>query len=121
MSPTHDAEAAHSPPQAHDPDLYAKARAGTEKEHSMTVRQAVRLYPKAIGWSMLISMICAMEGFSIAEINNFYSMPVFNQKYGTWTGDKNGYQVSAKWQSSLSNGAQCAQIIGLLGEYELHA
>lgn len=38
------------------------ARAATEKEHKMTLLQGLRLYPKAIGWSVLISTCIAMEG-----------------------------------------------------------
>jgi SP family general alpha glucoside:H+ symporter-like MFS transporter len=109
--------------------MVANARAATEKEHNMTLWQGIKLYPKAIAWSMLISMCCAMEGYDISlvsctlraprvdadkcQIGNFYAFPVFNQKYGTWTGEENGYQVSAHWQTSLSNGAQCGQILGL--------
>lgn len=44
--------------------LYANAKTATDKEHNMTVWEAVRLYPKAIAWSMLISTCIVMEGES---------------------------------------------------------
>ena len=39
-----------------------------ESEHRMTLLEAIRLYPKAIGWSMLISTCIVMEGFDVALI-----------------------------------------------------
>lgn len=39
------------------------ARLATEKEHNMTLLQGVRLYPKAIAWSVLISTCIVMEGY----------------------------------------------------------
>lgn len=48
------------------------ARNATQKEHSMTLMQGVRLYPKAIFWSLLISSCIVMEGYDVCLINNFY-------------------------------------------------
>lgn len=36
------------------------ARSATEKEHKMTLMQGIRLYPKAIFWSVLISSTIIM-------------------------------------------------------------
>ncbi|CAK7272492.1 hypothetical protein SEPCBS119000_005153 [Sporothrix epigloea] len=89
------------------------AKAAAEREHSMTLMQGIRLYPKAIAWSMLISTCIVMEGYDVCLINNFYAFNQFNRKYGTQL--PNGeYQVSAAWQSGLSNGANCGELIGLL-------
>ena len=43
-------------------DTVISAKAATVKEHNMTLWQGIRLYPKAIGWSVLISTCIAMEG-----------------------------------------------------------
>lgn len=43
-------------------DMTANARKATEKEHNMTLLEGVRLYPKAVFWSMLISFCIVMEG-----------------------------------------------------------
>ena len=83
------------------------------KEHKMGLWQGIRLYPKAILWAGLISLCCAMEGYDIALIGNFYAFPPFNRKYGELQPD-GSYQVPARWQSGISNGAQCGQIVGLL-------
>ncbi|KAH7082384.1 trehalose transporter [Paraphoma chrysanthemicola] len=93
--------------------MFANASSATDKEHSMTLWQGIKLYPKAIGWAALISMCCAMEGYDIALIGNFYAFPPFNRKYGEL--QENGtYEVPARWQAGISNGAQCGQILGLL-------
>ncbi|KAM0429785.1 hypothetical protein ACHAPT_006391 [Fusarium lateritium] len=89
------------------------ARSAAQKEQKMTLMQGIRLYPKAIAWSLFISTCIVMEGYDISLVNNFYAFPQFNRKYGNLT--KNGdYQVSAAWQAGLSNGANCGSIIGLL-------
>ncbi|OXC60541.1 hypothetical protein AYX13_07084, partial [Cryptococcus neoformans] len=79
----------------------------------MTLLQGVRLYPKAIFWAAAIAMCCVMEGYDIALIGNFYAFPPFNRKYGELQPD-GSYQVPARWQAGISNGAQCGQIVGLL-------
>ncbi|KAI1655495.1 sugar transporter [Daldinia decipiens] len=98
-------------------DVIRNARLATQKEHNMTLWQGLRLYPKAIAWSILISTCIVMEGYDISLVNNFYAFPQFNQKYGTKVTDPEGnvsYQVSAAWQAGLSNGAVVGEIIGLL-------
>lgn len=47
------------------------ARAAAEKERNMTLMQGLRLYPKAIAWSVLISTCIVMEGYDITLVNNF--------------------------------------------------
>ena len=89
---------------------------GADKEHKMSILQGIRLYPKAIGFAAGIAMACAMEGYQICLIGNYYAFPPFNEKYGELQPDGT-YQVPARWQSGLSNLAQCGQIIGLLSEW----
>ncbi|OQO09141.1 hypothetical protein B0A48_06032 [Cryoendolithus antarcticus] len=89
------------------------AKLASDKEHSMTLMQGIRLYPKAIAWSLLISTCIAMEGFDLALVNNLYGFPQWNQKFGTLQPD-GSFSVSAAWQSGLSNGANVGEIIGLI-------
>lgn len=89
------------------------AKAATDKEHSMSLVQGIKLYPKAIGWSMLISLCIAMEGFDLSLLNTFYAMDPFRTQFGEQLSD-GSYQVPARWQSGLSNGTQCGQIVGLI-------
>ncbi|AAW45575.1 hypothetical protein CNBH3340 [Cryptococcus deneoformans B-3501A] len=93
--------------------MYANAAAATEKEQNMTLLEGLRLYPKAIAWSILISSCCAMEGYDISLLGNFYAFDPFNRKFGVEL-DDGTWQVPARWQTGLSNGAQCGQIIGLI-------
>ncbi|KAI3333651.1 putative MFS alpha-glucoside transporter [Ustulina deusta] len=97
-------------------DLIRSARLATEKEQNMSLLQGIKLYPKAIGWSVLISTCIVMEGYDVALINNFYGNSQFNRKYGEPYINSQGvtdYQVSAAWQAGLSNGAVVGEIIGL--------
>jgi SP family general alpha glucoside:H+ symporter-like MFS transporter len=88
------------------------ARMATEKEHSMTLMQGIKLYPKAIGWSILISTCIVMEGYDVCLLNNFFGFPQFKRKYGEML--PNGtYEIPARWQAGLSNGVIVGEIIGL--------
>jgi SP family general alpha glucoside:H+ symporter-like MFS transporter len=92
--------------------LSGEAKIATDAEHAMTVREAIRLYPKAVVWSLLLSSAVAMEGFDIVLISSFFAFPPFQRKYGELT--PKGYQVSAPWQAGLSNAARVGEIMGLL-------
>ncbi len=52
-------------------DLKRDARAATEKEQTMSLMEGIRQYPKAIGWSMLISTCIVMEGYQVCLLSNF--------------------------------------------------
>ncbi|RMZ80418.1 hypothetical protein DV737_g3041, partial [Chaetothyriales sp. CBS 132003] len=99
--------------------LSSDARAATKKEHKMTFLSALKLYPKATAWSILLSMTIVMEGFDLTLISSFFAFPVFRRAYGTPTnanaaGEKLDYQISPSWQAGLTNGAVSGEIIGLL-------
>lgn len=51
--------------------IIENARAAAAKEQGMTLWQGIKLYPKAVGWSLLISTCIAMEGYDISLVNNF--------------------------------------------------
>jgi SP family general alpha glucoside:H+ symporter-like MFS transporter len=52
--------------------IFDNARSATAKEQSMTLWQGIRLYPKAVGWSILISTCICMEGYDLCLLSNFY-------------------------------------------------
>ncbi|KGY15953.1 hypothetical protein PABG_11203 [Paracoccidioides brasiliensis Pb03] len=93
-------------------EIFDNAKSATDKEHRMTLLQGLRLYPKAVAWSVLISTCIVMEGYDICLVNNFYAFPQWNRKYGVQLEDGT-YQVPARWQAALSNGAVVGEIIGL--------
>jgi SP family general alpha glucoside:H+ symporter-like MFS transporter len=88
------------------------ARIATEKEHKMSLWQGLKLYPKAVGWSILISAAIIMEGYDVVLMGSFYGYPAFNRKYGKLLSDGN-YGLTAAWQAGLSNAMNCGQILGL--------
>ncbi|KAF2710695.1 sugar transporter [Pleomassaria siparia CBS 279.74] len=92
--------------------IVSDARLATEKEHKMTLWQGIKLYPKAVGWSLLISTCIAMEGYDVCLLSNFYGFPQFNRKYGEQLPDGT-WQIPPHWQAGLSNGANVGEIIGL--------
>ncbi|KAF1961259.1 maltose permease MAL61 [Byssothecium circinans] len=93
--------------------VVSDARLATENEHSMSLWQGLKLYPKAVGWSLLISTCIAMEGYDVCLLSNFFGFPEFKKKYGSQLPDGT-YEISAPWQAGLSNGVTVGEIIGLM-------
>lgn len=93
-------------------DLSNEAKDATQKEHNMSFMQAIKLYPKAVGWSILLSTAIVMEGYDVVLLSSFYALPQFNKKYGELL-PSGEYTVPAPWKSGLSNGALCGEILGL--------
>ncbi|KAJ9499733.1 hypothetical protein LTR99_000361 [Exophiala xenobiotica] len=99
--------------------LSVEARAATKAEHAMTFLRGCRLYPKAMMWSVLLSMTIVMEGYDKTLINSFYAFPVFRRSYGTPINPSAAksqldYQISPAWQSALTNAALVGEILGLM-------
>ncbi|KAH8665062.1 MFS transporter [Tricladium varicosporioides] len=93
-------------------EVISNAKRGSDEEHKMTLMQGIKLYPKAVAWSVLISTCICMEGYDVCLLSNFYAFPQFNKKYGEML-PSGEYQVPAPWQAGLSNGANVGEIIGL--------
>ena len=89
------------------------AKAATKAEHRMTFSEGIRLYPKAMAWSILLSCTIIMEGYDTALITAFYAFPVFRRSYGTKLPGEDSYQISPPWQSGLLGAALCGEIFGL--------
>src|SRR5271170_998252 len=85
--------------------LTSDAKAATQAEHTMTIPESLRLYPKAVGWSVLLSLAIVMEGYDTILLGQFFALPEFKKHYGKPTRDGD-YEVSTAWQSGLTNGAQ---------------
>jgi SP family general alpha glucoside:H+ symporter-like MFS transporter len=52
-------------------EIIRNAKNASEVEHKMSLWQGIKLYPKAVGWSVLISTCIAMEGYDISLLSNF--------------------------------------------------
>ncbi|KAL4864798.1 hypothetical protein BDV12DRAFT_205541 [Aspergillus spectabilis] len=94
-------------------ETMARARRASEFEHNLTNWEAIRLYPKAIACSLILSLAIIMEGYDTALLGSFYAYPTFTQKFGIDAGNDT-YQVTSAWQSGLQNGTQVGQILGLM-------
>lgn len=94
--------------------LASEAKHAADAEQQMSLGTAMKLYPKAIGWSVLLSSTLIMEGYDLALLSSLYASPPFNKKYGTYDAKSGKYALSAAWQSGLSNGARAGEIIGLI-------
>lgn len=81
-------------------------------EHTLSFWEAVKLYPKAIGWSMYFSMGVIMLSFDPQLLGNLYAMPAFQKDFGyIFEGE---YIISAAWQTGLSMGNPIGQVVGAL-------
>ena len=108
-----DASGGHQPASAPGfVDVASGAIAGTESEKRMGIIQGFKTYPKAVGWSILLSTAIIMEGYDVTLLPNLFNQASFQHRFGVPDG-KGGYQVEAAWQSGLTNGANVGEIIGL--------
>lgn len=96
------------------PALLNEAKEGTAAEKNMSIMQALRTYPKAVMFSIVLSTAIVMEGYDVLLLANLYAYGPFQQRYGSKTNDPlNPYQIPAPWQAGLSNGANIGEILGL--------
>ncbi|OQU96203.1 hypothetical protein CLAIMM_02316 [Cladophialophora immunda] len=93
-------------------DLFNAAKLATEAEHNLTLMQALKLYPQAVGWSVLVSAACVMEGYDMAVIGQLFAQKSFQQHFGVPVAG--GWQITALWQILLGNSAYIGVIIGIL-------
>ncbi|KJR83315.1 Sugar transporter family protein [Sporothrix schenckii 1099-18] len=84
------------------------------REHELTFRDAVRLYPAAIGWSAFVSIGVIMLAFDPQILGGFFATPRFEQDFGYQYGPDGDYIISAPWQSGLSLGNPIGQVFGAL-------
>lgn len=81
-------------------------------EHSTTVRQAIRAYPFAVVWTLLVSMSIIMEGYDTQLMPSFFGFTSFRLQFGEYSNVSKDYQIAGKWQSALGSGAQAGCIVG---------
>lgn len=95
-------------------DTAEHARLAAESEHDLNPIEAIRRYPWAVAWCLVISMCVVMEGYDLNLLNNFYAYPEFARKFGTYNEDTDNYQLSPAWQAGLGNAAQVGAFFGTL-------
>lgn len=87
-------------------------KAISDAERSMSLHEGMRLYPKAIAWSVLLSMALIMEGYSTILVPSLFAMDPFKEQFGNIQADGK-YEISPNWQSAFVNGGLVGQILGL--------
>ncbi|KAL6241810.1 hypothetical protein RBB50_011343 [Rhinocladiella similis] len=88
------------------------AQQGNINEHKHTVRQALRAYPWAVFWSLLVSMSIIMEGYDTQLIQSFFGFPAFRNQFGEFSPVSRDHQIPGKWQSALGSGPTAGCIVG---------
>ncbi|KAI0853957.1 sugar transporter [Daldinia vernicosa] len=92
--------------------LVSEANDANERERDMKLSHAFKVYPKAVGWSMLLSSCIIMEGFGTSIVGSYISFPPFRDRFGTLA--PNGeYQIPASWQNGIAGATNVGEIIGL--------
>ncbi|KAK6212662.1 hypothetical protein LQW54_005083 [Pestalotiopsis sp. IQ-011] len=96
--------------------LVNEANVANERERDMKLSTAFRTYPKAIGWSVVLSSCILMEGYGTAIIGSYLAYPVFRNRFGT-LGPSGEYTISSAWQNGISGATNVGEIIaGLTSE-----
>lgn len=93
-------------------DAVEDAKDSDESDKQMSFVQALKQYPKAAAWSVLISTTLVMEGYDTALLNALFALPVFQQKFGQLT-SAGHYEITAQWQLGLNMCISVGEIIGL--------
>lgn len=103
-----------SPPRRVSDD----AREGIAKERRMSFASGYRMYPRAIAWSVIVSLTICMIAFDKVLVSGFLASPVFRERFGRAVGlNENGdplFELSAQWQAALLNSATATECLGLL-------
>lgn len=60
-----------------------EARLATQREHDTTVRDSIKLYKKAIIYSIILSTAVVMEGYDMSLMGSFLGFPPFEERYVT--------------------------------------
>lgn len=108
--------------------ITAEAQLHQDAEHTLTLGQALRRYPKAVMWSVILSGAMyvsivgginkslpdsIMEGFDLVLISSLFAQPQFQRKYGIELAD-GSYTIESRWQIGLNLAVQAGSIIGLM-------
>lgn len=69
-------------------EIDAQLASAINAEHNLTIRQAVKLYAKALAWSAYVSIGVIMLSFDPQLIGNLFAMGQFKKDFGViYNGD----------------------------------
>ncbi|WOO80240.1 Maltose permease MAL31 [Vanrija pseudolonga] len=84
-----------------------------EAETNMGLWESLRTYPTAVFWSFAISLVIIMEGYDTALLGNILALPPYRQKFGFWSGEEHGYQLTAAWQTAVGQAPTIGNFFGI--------
>lgn len=67
-----------------NPDLFSEfeeAKKATDSEHSLSVSDSLKLYRKAIMFSLVLSTAVIMEGYDLSLMGSFLGFTPFEERY----------------------------------------
>ncbi|KAK1599088.1 general substrate transporter [Colletotrichum navitas] len=91
---------------ASDPE--ARAARDYEEQHSYT--QTISKFRPAIKWSICFAITIVGEGYDLALMGNFFSMPQFQNLFGHSPGRGAAKEIPAFWQSMILTSSQLGQL-----------
>lgn len=83
-----------------------------KKQAELGFWKALRTYPTAAAWSVLLASTIIMEGYDTSLIASFFAFEPFAKKYGGELIDGK-WEVPANWQTALQNASSAGSILGL--------
>ncbi|TQN66082.1 Maltose permease MAL31 [Colletotrichum shisoi] len=95
-------------------DIDPQIQDAIDAERSLTPREAIRAYPMAVFWSLVVSLCVIMEGYDTILISSFFAHPEFAKKYGDGQDSKGRDQLSPLWQAILGNSSTFGCIFGVV-------
>ena len=91
----------------------AKRAANVEK--TMTLRECVLGFRKAIAMSLILSLACSIVGYGLVLLASFVTLPIFRRDFACPEATlEHVCQIPAPWQSGVILGPMAGQIMGLL-------
>lgn len=91
------------------------AREGIAKERRMSFASGCRMYPRAILWSVVLSLTIVMIAYDKMIVGSSFGTPAFQRGFGSPVpGSEDKYELSAPWQAALTNAATATETIALL-------
>lgn len=93
--------------------LAQSAAKAITQEQTMSLREGLKIYPKAVGWSVIISTAIVMEGFDTLLLQNLFANLAFQTKFGRPLAN-GSYDLTATWQTALTVAPLAGGILGLV-------
>ncbi|KAJ5625616.1 hypothetical protein N7510_001925 [Penicillium lagena] len=96
--------------------LATEAQIGFVDEKELGALGALKAYPYAVLWCLVMAACVIMEGYDTILLGNFFAYPAFQIKFGRFVGvtpsTPTGYQLTAAWQAGASQAPGVGSFFG---------